>query len=123
MRVFITGGTGTIGAPVIAELLASGHSVLALARSDATATALEDAGATALRGGLADLAVLRSGAAQSDGVISLDEPVDVASPRLRSDAGFIALRSRLLRELGVDETAEGAHDQQHRSDPQHRSDN
>jgi sulfonate transport system ATP-binding protein len=44
----------------------------------------------------------------SDGLISLDEPVDVPSPRLRRDTRFIALRSRLLAELGVDEAAEGA---------------
>jgi sulfonate transport system ATP-binding protein len=45
----------------------------------------------------------------TEGVISLDVPVDLPSPRLRGDSRFVALRSRLLRELGVDETAEGAH--------------
>jgi sulfonate transport system ATP-binding protein len=44
----------------------------------------------------------------TDGVISMDAPVDVTSPRLRGDPEFIALRSRLLRELGVDEAEEGA---------------
>ena len=44
----------------------------------------------------------------TDGAISLDVPVDVPSPRLRGDARFVALRSRLLAELGVDEAAEGA---------------
>ncbi|MGZ4727291.1 MAG: ABC transporter ATP-binding protein [Acidimicrobiales bacterium] len=43
----------------------------------------------------------------TDGVISLDAPVDVTSPRLRGDAHFVALRSRLLVELGVDEATEG----------------
>ena len=43
----------------------------------------------------------------ADGLISLDVDVSVASPRLRSDPQFIALRSRLLSELGVDEAAEG----------------
>ncbi|BDP44295.1 hypothetical protein DAETH_42640 (plasmid) [Deinococcus aetherius] len=52
MHIFVTGGTGTIGTPVIAELLAGGHSVLALARSDASAQVLERAGAEVLRGAL-----------------------------------------------------------------------
>lgn len=43
----------------------------------------------------------------TDGRISLDETVDVPNPRLRGDAAFGRLRSRLLAELGVDETAEG----------------
>jgi nucleoside-diphosphate-sugar epimerase len=71
MHVFVTGGTGTIGAPVVAELLGNGHTVLALARSDRSAQALEAAGAQTLRGSIADLDVLRAGVAQSDGVVSL----------------------------------------------------
>ena len=71
MHVFVTGGTGTIGAPVIAELLGNGHTVLALARSDGSARALEAAGAETIRGGLADLDVLRAAARQAEGVISL----------------------------------------------------
>ncbi|MFE2375068.1 SDR family oxidoreductase [Streptomyces sp. NPDC059398] len=71
MHVFVTGGTGTIGSAVITELLGNGHTVLALARSDRSAQTLEGAGAKVLRGDLADPGILRSGAAQSDGVISL----------------------------------------------------
>ncbi|MCA1222735.1 SDR family oxidoreductase [Streptomyces sp. 8L] len=80
MHVFVTGGTGTIGSAVVTELLGNGHSVLALARSDGSAQALEGAGAKVLRGDLADLDVLRSGAAQSDGVISLAFGRDYGSP-------------------------------------------
>jgi len=43
----------------------------------------------------------------TDGIISLDVPVQIPSPRFRGDAEFIALRSQLLAELGVDESAEG----------------
>ena len=45
----------------------------------------------------------------TDGGLSLDVAVDLPSPRLRGDAEFISLRSRLLAELGVDEAAEGSH--------------
>ena len=71
MHVFVTGGTGTIGSAVIAELIRGRHTVLALARSDSSAQVLDSAGAEVLRGDLSDLDVVRAGAAKSDGVISL----------------------------------------------------
>jgi len=80
MRVFITGGTGLIGTAVVAELLAAGHSVTALARSDASSARAEAAGADVLRGGLTDLDVLRTGAEQADGVIHLAFSNDFSSP-------------------------------------------
>ena len=45
----------------------------------------------------------------TDGMLSLDVPVHLASPRSRGDRAFLALRSRLLAELGVDDHAEGDH--------------
>ncbi|MEU9096802.1 SDR family oxidoreductase [Streptomyces sp. NPDC048361] len=80
MRVFVTGATGLIGSAVVAELLGSGHTVLALARSDGSARAAEAAGAEPLRGALADLDVLRSGVAQADGVVHLAFGNDFSSP-------------------------------------------
>jgi nucleoside-diphosphate-sugar epimerase len=71
MHVFVTGGTGTIGSAVVAELLDHDHTVLALARSDESARAVEKAGGEALRGTVADLDVLRAGVARADGVIHL----------------------------------------------------
>ncbi|MFD8707168.1 SDR family oxidoreductase [Kitasatospora sp. NPDC059648] len=80
MRVFITGGTGLIGSAVVAELLTAGHSVTALARSDASAARARALGADVVRGGLTDLDVLRTGAEQADGVIHLAFGNDFSSP-------------------------------------------
>ncbi len=79
MHVFVTGGTGTIGTAVVAELIAAGHTVSALARSDRSAGALIAAGATPVHGALADLDVLRAGARDADGVVSLAFSNDFSS--------------------------------------------
>jgi len=98
MRVFVTGGTGLIGSAVVAELLGSGHTVLALARSDASALAVEAAGAEALRGSLTDLDVLRAGAAQTEGVIHLAFGNDFSSPDAVAKA--VAEETAALQALG-----------------------
>jgi len=102
MHVFVTGGTGTIGSAVVAELLGHGHTVLALARSDGSAQSIKDAGAEPLRGGLGDLDILRAGAAQADGVISLAFGRDYSSAEAL--AASIAEESAAMSALGQELT-------------------
>lgn len=71
MRVFITGASGHVGSALVPELLQHGHSVVGLARSDASAARLAKWGADAVRGDLDDAGVLRAAVRDADGVVHL----------------------------------------------------
>ena len=69
MRVFVTGASGWVGSAIVKDLLAAGHSVLGLARSDTSAAVVAAAGADVHRGTIEDLDSLRAGTQGVDGVI------------------------------------------------------
>ncbi|MFJ8958032.1 NAD-dependent epimerase/dehydratase family protein [Lentzea sp. NPDC102401] len=71
MKVFITGASGYIGKAAVAALLRHGHVVEALARTDTSAAAVRETGATPVSGGLSDLDVLTAAASRADAVIHL----------------------------------------------------
>jgi nucleoside-diphosphate-sugar epimerase len=59
---FVTGGSGFIGGRLIRRLTGDGWRVRALARSDRSASAVEEAGAEAVRGDLDQVEAMRAGA-------------------------------------------------------------
>lgn len=95
MRVFVTGATGYVGSAVVRELIAAGHQVVGLARSDHGAAALKEVGAEVLRGTLDDLDSLHNAAAAADGVIHL---------AFKHNGDFSDFASSLATDLRVVET-------------------
>jgi len=77
MRVLVAGGTGHIGSYIIPELIAAGHEVTGLARSDKAAAAVSAFGAKVRRGDVSDLDGLKAAAAESDGVIHVAHRQDL----------------------------------------------
>jgi nucleoside-diphosphate-sugar epimerase len=120
--VFVTGASGYIGSAVVRALLARGHHVRGLARSEAAETLVRKAGAEPVRAGLTDVATLAAAAATGDAVVHTaadtgpDRPaIDATAVRAMLDAmtggAFItttgAPRARSSRQpVAEDDTAE-----------------
>ena len=102
MHVFVTGGSGQTGPAIVAELIAAGHTVTGLARSDESAARLQALGAQVRRGALEDADTLRAGSEASDGVIhmafggSFGDPEDL----VRRDVAAIEALGRGLAGSG-----------------------
>lgn len=102
MRVFVTGASGWIGSAVVDELVAAGHDVVGLVRSDSSAAIVEDKGATVLRGDLDDLDSLRRGAADADATVHLANKHDFANPAESNRAERAAVETIAEALVGTD---------------------
>ena len=87
MRVFILGGSGLIGMAVVQNLIAAGHDVFALARSDQSLAKLAAIGAHPIRGDIRDPAPWCDTLPTVDGVIHL--ACDFANDMAAIDARFL----------------------------------
>jgi nucleoside-diphosphate-sugar epimerase len=69
MHIFVTGATGWVGSAIVLDLIAAGHQVTGLSRTEQKAASLDAAGAHVLIGSLDDLNALSRAAAETDAVI------------------------------------------------------
>lgn len=69
MRVFVTGASGFVGSAIVNELIAAGHQVLGLVRSNKGAEQVAASGAEPLLGDVNDINILHQGATTCDAVI------------------------------------------------------
>jgi nucleoside-diphosphate-sugar epimerase len=73
MKIFLTGATGYIGGSIGARLVAEGHAVTGLVRTEAGAKALQQRGMTTVLGTLDDTAVISQAAREAEAVVDTAE--------------------------------------------------
>ncbi len=103
-EIFVTGGSGFVGGRLIARLVAEGHAVRALARSDAAAQRVGELGALAVRGDITDVASLRAAATGTELAYHAAARTTRGGPRSRFWADNVdgtANVLRAVREAGV----------------------
>lgn len=93
MHIFVTGGSGQTGPAIVTELIAGGHIVTGLARSDKAAARLGELGADVLAGSLDDVEILARGAHAADGVIHMAFGGDFSKPESMSQRDCAAINA------------------------------
>ena len=109
MRVFVAGATGVLGASAVRGLVAGGHKVTGIARSQAKRDALAAAGASPVEADLFDPAALRRAVAGHDVVVNLATriPAPSAAMRAKNWRENDRIRGEASRNLAEAAAAEG----------------
>lgn len=105
MKLFVTGGTGFIGAAFVPLALSAGHSVHLLTRSEEAAAKWRERGVTPVLGDLRALGDWQRGAAECDALVHLAQPETFGAriTQARADAyreNRLRMDSHLLETLG-----------------------
>ena len=96
MDVFVTGGTGVLGRPVVRLLVEQGHRVRGLARSDTAAEILRNLGAVPVTGDLFDPSSVRQAVGAAEAVLHLATSIP-ATNRVRHPSAWVQ-NDRIRRE-------------------------
>jgi nucleoside-diphosphate-sugar epimerase len=96
MKVFVAGGTGALGRFALPRLVAAGHDVTAIARSDDKAAAVAAAGATPIEVDLFDADGILTAAAGHDAVVNLATRIPPVSEAWKASAW--EMNDRIRRE-------------------------
>jgi nucleoside-diphosphate-sugar epimerase len=83
MKVFLTGGTGVIGRPTVSRLVAAGHEVRAVSRTEAKDEQLRRAGAEPVRVDLFDAPAVKDAVTGSDAIAHIATHVPTMSKMAR----------------------------------------
>lgn len=86
MRIFVVGGTGVVGRRVVPALVASGHELTVLARSDTKASQVAALGGVPVRGSLFDRDGMVEAVAGHEAVINVATSIPPFSKALRPGA-------------------------------------
>jgi nucleoside-diphosphate-sugar epimerase len=109
MRVFVAGATGVLGTAAVRGLIAGGHKVTGLARSQAKRDALTAAGASPVAADLFDPVSLRHAVAGHDVVVNLATsiPPGTSAMRAKNWRENDRIRTEASRNLAEAAAAEG----------------
>ena len=102
MRVFVSGATGVVGWRAVRELVAAGHQVTGVARSDAKADLLRRLGAEPVRLDLFDAAAVAAAVAGHDAIVNLATSIPPTSRAALP--GAWAENDRIRREVSANLT-------------------